>query len=275
MKELFEKIESAQLNVSAIISADDRNHCNDLFGQYRFDVQFFGSIYTEMTKQLEAFKASPFYNYTDYSGPDYDIKRMTEELADLVQKRNKRLIREIENYFTGKYHLALKPYVYEPQRYVMEMFITYQPYIDQIIAQVGTDFTSTGQQQIKDDFQGLFFKGYREPKLQGSKISFTNMVQFNRYSSQSYLDYDCKGTIGLFTALGLFLHQATEMPRELADLFDGWKNKVIVGENYTTATGITFKLFGNRRMDVTFETKEQARQFWDFYNLHHIRQRDC
>jgi hypothetical protein len=273
MLDVLTRLDALEIKVLDILPAEDSEHCNKVFEKYVYYAQIITNTQDYLRRTVTEAKNSSLYDNDDRYGPLYDINESAEELTKTMQKANKGLIKDVRNHFKEKYHLSFDEYAYEPKRHDMTVFTTYQPFIDHMLKQVGTDLTAAGQTQIIDEFRSNFCKGYREPKLQGAKISFSNLLRFQAYTSNMEIAYDCKGTKSLFTALGLFLDQSNEMPQDLNDLFIQWQRTITLGENYT-AHGITFKVFGNRRIDATFASKEQARQFWDFYNLNNIRQRD-
>ena len=264
-KEFLKDVSNSQL------PTEDQIFCNTAFTIYSNHV----SHVSELLNTIE--KRNAEYGSTQQAKDDENffslnkIEKAREALKHTLHDLTQSLILKLENYFIKKYCLVFNSLLPDKGHTNLNPFSSYDPIIENITGQVGKNLLQAGKEQINKNFLRSFNRN-SVPVLNGNKITIPNFITLDEHWGEKIsLHYSYNSRLeNLINALNLFLHDNTELPKQITDKLLEWKGALELSDYYPVFPGVSFKFFKNRRIDVFFSNAETAKKFWNYYTLEAI-----
>ena len=266
---LFEKLDNIQVDSLCLLTEEDKKYCEIILKDYKRLLRF----YTETEKQYaDAFQA--YCSETDgmttsfITGKDHAAKLLSY-WRRYIRKLEEEFVQRIESYFIKAYHLEFPGW--EPkeeeeneraEKY--QPLTTYEPLIQHITTQTGSDMASAGKQRIIQSFQ-FYFDGRYTWQQEGAKIVLPGYYTLSRQDGISLSKYDNR-VESLFRLLVLHFEKTTSLPATVEQMYEQCKKTLLLNTDYTISQ-VTIRFFKNANVQIQFPSPEEAQAFFHAYSL--------
>lgn len=249
------------------LSPADANHCDQQFIKYYHYMTHIVKLQSFVTTENEDYAAA-HDEKTIHKYQSHQLNKCLDFFEYAIVSANEGLIYDIETYFQTTYSLTFKSYNTYKKGQLTKPFTSYEPIINNLIMQVGSNFTESGKDQIREKFQQKFYKS-NLPIRKGNKISLPEFVWLDsHYGSYVSLDYERNtGFYYMLDAVALCFLNLTERPQSFSDLYDFLKREIDFSQQYELCPAVSIRLYKNRRLDMVFANEATARKFWHYYDM--------
>lgn len=266
MNALLSKFENIKIENDTRISETDRAYCEKQEKLYKEAVQ-------AMKQTLELFKTI-YKNYSDADIRNYKVYiHKFDDIShteDRIKEFKNMFVSHIISYFQKAYNVTLNSS--EILKKYKEREITYQNIIDEIFEQLGGfNFQEKAINEIKEAARNTVYNSDKITIKKG-KLSIQDFVYWNRYSwsDEHSLSWGDSKVRPLFKGLSHFETEETET----AFYYESIYKELNAGDRtydifskyelgYEKVKSIKF--YKNGKIDIEFETNEQAQQFKNEY----------
>jgi hypothetical protein len=279
-RSLFAKFESIVIKDAAIkeeqksnIAGDDVKHCDQV--QKEFDC---------IMENLEDCKAlcEAIENEAGHSGRYPAFEKMSKSLcyfprADFQEKEKEAkesFIFHITDYFYKKYNLK----ELDCTDVMARDNLHYHHIVDKLFAQFG-DIIDRGVSNLVDDFRRHFVRlpAYepKPPKLSRNRINLYKRCWFDTSydHTEFYFENNNEGYKVFCRTLLYFDTGDITAEKAVNFLKTGYRNQVDFSQSYDFGlekiTGVKF--YKNGRLDLAFKSHEEAKRFFDMFDMAHPR----
>ena len=170
MNALFEKLESAKVDVLELLQPEDKTFCKNMFTFYESHVSFIQNILQTMIE-----KYGQHQKQTPISADDfyYEICKMEKSIAgfrEIIFSLHQKITRKIETHFEDSYNIIFSSFIEKIEHESQLTEIMLEEIIDNMIEQAGADLRQAGKDQVIERFQKLFYTASQQPELKNSNI---------------------------------------------------------------------------------------------------------
>jgi hypothetical protein len=270
MISIFDKLERIQVNTLCLLSPEDKHYCDILLADYLDQLQFFTETLKQFEQSLKGFlEKRPGLSNAFISGID-NARKLVKHWKGYIEKQEALFIHRIESYFEQHYRLEFTswspPENEEPEEAVNEYqpLTSYEPLIQNITRQTGTNMVQAGKQNIIQAFRSNVRKEYAAT-LNGAKIILPDYYTLI-YTGHSCLSEHDTRVDCLLRILVLHYDNTTTLAKPLADMYEQLKKVLELNRDYHVSKA-RIRFFKNCNVNILFPSPGEAQRFFASYCL--------
>lgn len=262
---ILSKFETIQLDPLSRISDEDGIYCNHQQRLFEEAITFMNDILIRMKEMISTYEGN---GYID----NYDDQRHIEKRIEDIQSQH---ISKICSYFEKKYKVSLQECKTGINRkYKESLNIHYKDIVEEIFIDLGGyTFDEKAVRLIKENFSRGVSQGYNKPLIKGAKLIIKNYTWVDDFKKKwdkvSRLSYSARDKfIHMFNALSHF--ETNEIQPlgyyyRLSEVFQDSSLEHFTRHELGYNKVQSIRLFQNGKVEIEFESYEQAKSFLDQY----------
>jgi hypothetical protein len=290
---ILDKIKNVEISILDRISQNDIDFCKKQQNEYL-------KVFLQLDEKKEQFeKEHKLFNESfninralkNYNNGTIHIQSAQTENFDsclfdpvyslyainkLIDKLNASFVHEIKYYFISTYSIGktLENFNFLTDENKSSQ-LRFEDIINFIFSHIGNvNLNEQGIEEMKQQLKKGFWSGV---KMSKNKISFIDYVSFYNTFSRNEIHYSDELMMNLCKALSYFENESLKTLQMFESVIPQRNEEVLFSTNYITSDSEkleSVKFFKNRRLDLNFNSTEQANAFFQMFSLYEHKGRN-
>lgn len=276
--ELFDKLDNINLSILDRLDHVDKSQVVFIEKCYIGKLEYLQSVHTDLLACRDKHKAIAFFGRNSEQNPfrydSYDLDSNVSKITEKIENLKEYFVDKVIAYFENKYNLKMSGYENRDRIKVLKINPSLSTILGFIFEKMGgMSFIDTAKLNLKGDLHKILVRNDLE--LKGDNINFSDCVYVKKAWNG---DLEIEGNYGLgvlrtiLCCISLFEFDSTENITGLELPLYQFKfqpQEPMILRNCKKL--ISIKIFKNGKVNLKFNSKADAADFWNLFELSTIK----